>query len=91
MFPSTDREEFVGTNMKSVTWLERIINVFDLVGGEADLTQVYEIIEQKWPEVLTKSWKATVRKEIESHCRNSANFKGDEVFIWVGPGRYRLK
>lgn len=77
--------------MKSLTWLERIISAFDLRGGEADLTEIYDVIEKKWLEVLTKSWQATVRKEIETHCRNSANFKGDEVFVWIAPGRYRLK
>jgi hypothetical protein len=76
--------------MKSLTWLERSISAFDLRGGEADLTKIYDVIEKKWPEVLTKRWQATVRKEIETHCRSSANFKGEEIFVWVGPGRYRL-
>ena len=77
--------------MRSMTWLERIITALDTLGGEADLNDLYEAIEQKWPEVLTKRWKATVRKEIETHCVSSANFKGDDVFVWVAPGRYRLK
>ena len=71
-------------------WLDYIKIAMQNLGGEAYYSDLYEEIKKIRPLNFTPSWQATVRRTVEDHCPQSANYKGVPVFQHVGRGHYRL-
>ena len=68
--------------------LETIFNVLEELGGKAKYCDIYAEYEKQTNTPLTKGGRAGIRKVIEDHSSDSANFKGNDVFYSVyGKGR----
>lgn len=76
------------------TWRDTIIKAFQNLGGKANYDELYSEIERlrnKKNLSLSAQWKASVRKEIEIHSSDSANFRTDDVFCKIGLGYWGLR
>lgn len=71
-------------------WVDDIVEALLQLGGEASYAELYPVLAQIRVGPLTPSWNATVRRIIEDHSRDSANFRGVHLFDNVGRGRWRL-
>ena len=76
------------------TWLDVIVEAFQNLGGEANYSELYPEIERlrtKKQLSLTAQWKASVRRTIENHSSDSANFSADDIFYKIGLGYWGLR
>lgn len=74
-----------------------ISSAFEKLGGETDLTHLYAAIRSLDPQWVTRfrsdaTFQATVRKIIEDHCPQSANYSATRprLFARIGRGKYRI-
>lgn len=65
-------------------WVEYIIEAFEDLGGFATYDDLYAKLLEIRKEPFTEAWKATVRRTIEDHASQSANFRGKDLFYLVG-------
>ncbi len=65
-------------------WVEYIIKAFEDLGGFATYDDLYAKLLEIRNEPFTEAWKATVRRTIEDHASQSANFRGKDLFYLVG-------
>lgn len=75
------------------SWKNDIIDAPTNLGGEAALKDIYREVE-RLRSPLPPSWKAIVRRTIETHSSDSENFKGSDVFrstAGLGQGRWALR
>lgn len=77
------------------TWFEDVYNALEGLGGEANLSEVYDAVRSRREEALPKSWKEVVRKEIEANSSDSRYHQGKrDVFYSVngiGEGRWGIR
>jgi len=72
-------------------WIEEIVAAMAALGGAARYSDLYEMIEQTTDRHLTKEWRATVRRTIEDHSSDSANFRAEDVFQHLSHGHWKLR
>ncbi len=72
--------------IKENTWLADLVKVYELLGGEARYSDVYEEARKirlargaSW----TKEAKASIRRTVEDHSEDSKNYRGKDVFYSV--------
>ncbi len=65
-------------------WVDYIISAFKDLGGYATYEDLYAKLLEIRKEPFTDAWKATVRRTIEDHASQSANFRGNDLFYLVG-------
>ena len=67
-------------------WVDWIYEAMMNLGGSASYTELYEEIQKIHPGPLTKSWKATVRRTIETYSSDSDNYRENnpDLFCSVG-------
>ena len=75
----------------SFSWKEEISLAFEGLGGAARYSDLYEYIERTTKRDLTKEWKATVRRTIEDHSSDSANFRAADLFEHLDHGFWGLR
>ena len=68
-----------------MSWKIDLIQAFQQIGGEGHYIDIYDAVEKiKGKENLTKSWKASVRGEIERFSKDSEKYNGkDDLFYSV--------
>lgn len=76
---------------KPQPWVAEIVSAFQALGGAARYDDLYEYVERTTERVLTKEWKATIRRTIEDHSSNSKNFRSDDLFRHLGSGFWGLR
>lgn len=76
---------------EQIRWVDEIVEAFERLGGAARYVDLYELIEFTTMRELTKEWKATVRRTIEDHSSDSANFRAADVFEHIGHGHWKLR
>lgn len=79
-----------------MTWKEEIVAAFEALGGVASYTQLYQYIEDNTSRKLTSQWKATVRREIENHSKDSDNYINNKPDLFgsakgIGKGVWMLR
>lgn len=72
-------------------WVDEIVEAFQRLGGAARYDDLYELIQLTTIRDLTKEWKATVRRTIEDHSSDSANFRAADLFQHIGHGHWMLR
>ena len=80
--------------MAGETWLDVIIEAFQNLGGEANYSELYPEIKRlrtKKQLSLTAQSTASVRRTIEDHSSDSANFRADDLFYKIGLGYWGLR
>ncbi|RAW19639.1 restriction endonuclease [Paenibacillus taichungensis] len=70
-------------------WKDIIIEVIQELGGEAWLQDIYEKVEEKYPEKLTKGYDKTIRDCIQRFSSDSTKYeaRGDIFYSVKGLGR----
>jgi putative restriction endonuclease len=76
-------------NIKTMnTWKEDIIKALKLLGGEAHLNEIYEVVEDIRPKgKLTKDWRNTLRTEIYHHSSDAKPYLGKEDLFYLVEGK----
>ena len=76
------------------TWLEDVITAYQRLGGVAHYSAVYEEIEKIRPE-LPESYKAIIRRTVETYSSDSEAFSGKEDIFYsvegIGKGVWGLR
>lgn len=77
------------------TWLEEIIEAYRELGGSAHYSDIYDYIDKTTSRSLTNSWKATIRRVIETHSSDSDNFAAIKDIFYsvdgIGKGVWGLR
>lgn len=76
---------------EALRWIDEIVQAFDALGGAARYSDLYELIERTTSRHLTAEWKATVRRTIEDHSRDSENFRARDLFRHLDRGFWALR
>lgn len=79
-----------------IRWVDDVRRAFSALGGEADLSAVYPLVEKIRREAgrsTVASLEATIRQTIEAHSSDSRNFKpgNEDYFRHVSRGRWALR
>ncbi len=84
-------EEFINALTRS--WKDEIVNALKALGGEANLTEIYDYIENNSHRNLPKTWQATVRYTLQLNSSDTATFKkgGTDLFQHLSKGRWGLR
>lgn len=80
-----------GVSTINPSWVSEIISAFRALGGAARYDDLYEYIQRTTARTLTAAWKATVRRTIEDHSSDSANFRADDLFRHLDHGFWALR
>ena len=74
-----------------MTWTDEIVAAMRALGGAARYADLYAYIEETTDRDLTPSWHGTVRRTIEDHSSDSANFRSEDIFEHVSNGHWKLR
>jgi hypothetical protein len=84
--------EMFDASQDIVPWKDEVVNAIRGVGGEAHMIDIYNYIEQHTKRELPQSWKASVRKTLQSYCSSMKQYLGGEdLFVHVDTGRWGLR
>ncbi|WP_448581770.1 hypothetical protein [Thermaurantiacus sp.] len=88
-------ETFGGeVGMGKVRWVDDIHKAFYDLGGRASLHAIYKHVAAQRRAAgrsVPKTLEATIRRTIEDHSSDSANFRGVDLFAKVGRGEWALR
>jgi hypothetical protein len=77
-----------------VRWVDDVVAALRRLGGTADLHEIYRVtqgIRSIAGRTLPRTLEATIRRTLEDHSSDSANFRGTNLFRLVGRGRWALR
>jgi hypothetical protein len=80
--------------MGKVRWVDDVQLALRALGGSASLHTIYKEVGRRRREgnrSLPRTLEATVRRTLEDHSSDSANFKGEDLFANVGRGEWALR
>ena len=80
--------------MGKIRWVDDVVAALKKLGGTADLGEIYRVtrrIRNEGARSQPPSLEATIRRTIEDHSSDSANFRGKNLFKLVGRGRWALR
>lgn len=90
-----DAEEKLGViGMGKIRWVDDVRTALDALGGKASLHRIYrevERIRKAGERSVPKTLEATIRRTLEDHSSDSANFRGADLFANVGRGEWALR
>jgi len=75
-------------------WVDDIVTALKRLGGQASLGEIYRTtkgIRQAAGRSLTPKWQATVRRTLEDHSSDSANYRAENLFRIVDRGIWALR
>lgn len=73
-------------------WVDEIVNAFKALGGKAQLSELYDHIENTTSRDLPDTWQATVRYTIQLHSSDSDTYKGGrDLFKRLSRGYWALQ
>jgi hypothetical protein len=75
-------------------WVDDIVTALNRLGGKGSLDEIYrttKAIRQSAGRSLTRQWQATIRRTLEDHSSDSANYRAENLFRIVGRGVWALR
>jgi hypothetical protein len=75
-------------------WVDDIVTALKRLGGEASLDEIYrttKAIRQAAGRSVTPQWQATIRRTLEDHSSDSANFRAENLFRIANRGIWALR
>lgn len=75
-------------------WVDDIVTALKRLGGQASLDEIYRTtkdIRQAAGRSLTPKWQATIRRTLEDHSSDSANYRAENLFRIVDRGIWALR
>ena len=88
--PETREESAMG----KIRWVDDIEAALRTLGGRASLHSIYKAVEVRRREggrSVPKTIDAVIRRTLEDHSSDSANFRGADIFALVGRGEWALR
>ena len=76
------------------TWLENIVEAMTELGGISHYSDLYEKVKELREENLPESWKAIIRRVVETNSSDSEAFGGKDLFFstqGIGKGSWGLR
>jgi hypothetical protein len=92
--PRTASEPQKEMQMGKIRWVDDIVASLRTLGGRASLHAIYKDVEKRRQEggrSVPRSLEAVIRKTLEDHSSDSANFRGEDIFALVDRGEWRLR
>jgi hypothetical protein len=89
-----DRDPDGAEGLEKVRWVDDVVTALKKLGGMADLNEIYRVAENirsKAGRSIPRTLEATIRRTLEDHSSDSANFRGKDLFRLVGRGRWALR
>jgi len=80
--------------MGKIRWVDDIQAVLKELGGRASLHNIYREVEKRrraGGRSIPKTLEAVVRRTLEDHSSDSANFRGADLFKLVSRGEWELR
>ncbi|MFL5803142.1 MAG: Swt1 family HEPN domain-containing protein [Roseiflexaceae bacterium] len=86
-------ESIIADDQENISdWRTEIKNTIQALGGEADLSDIYNYILNHTKRDLPNSWPQIVRYTIQANSSDSISFKGKvDIFKKVGKGKWALR
>ena len=82
------------TPMGKIRWVDDVFEAIRKLGGSATLHSIYKEVEmtrQTAGRSVPKSLDATIRRTLEDHSSDSANYRGTDLFANVGRGEWAIR
>lgn len=82
------------THMGKIRWVDDVLEAIRRLGGSATLHSIYkevEMIRRTGGRSVPKSLDATIRRTLEDHSSDSANYRGTDLFANVGRGEWAIR
>lgn len=82
------------TPMGKIRWVDDVFEAIRRLGGSATLHSIYkevETIRRNAGRSVPKSLDATIRRTLEDHSSDSANYRGTDLFANVGRGEWAIR
>lgn len=80
--------------MGKIRWVDDIQASLASLGGKASLHSIYKAVEQRrrsGGRSTPRTIEAVIRRTLEDHSSDSANFRGVDIFTLVGRGEWALR
>lgn len=87
----TDGEEKA---LGKIRWVDDILAALRSLGGQASLHAIYKAVEKRRQDggrTVPRTIEAVIRRTLEDHSSDSANFRGTDLFSLVGRGEWALR
>jgi hypothetical protein len=73
-------------------WKDKVIEALESLGGQANLNDVYQYIQNNTTRNLSKTWQTTIRRTLYNYSSDvDAYLGGDDLFEHLGKGRWGLR
>ncbi len=82
------------TPMGKIRWVDDVFEAIRRLGGSATLHSIYrevENIRRNAGRSVPKTLDATIRRTLEDHSSDSANYRGTDLFANVGRGEWAIR
>lgn len=82
------------TPMGKIRWVDDVFEAIRRLGDSATLHSIYkevEMIRQNAGRSVPRSLDATIRRTLEDHSSDSANYRGTDLFANVGRGEWAIR
>ncbi len=84
----------LGAKTGKIRWVDDIYNSLKVLGGTAPLSQIYNHVKEtrkKNGRTCPPTAEAVIRRTLEDHSSDSANWRSDDLFKLVGRGEWSLR
>ncbi len=82
------------TPMGKIRWVDDVFEAIRRLGGSATLHSIYKEVEnirRKAGRSVPKTLEATIRRTLEDHSSDSANYRGTDLFANIGRGEWAIR
>lgn len=82
------------SEMGKIRWVDDVRAALRALGGSASLHEIYKATAARRREgsrSVPRTLEATVRRTLEDHSSDSANFRGADLFTNIGRGEWALR
>lgn len=85
-------DEVRDVSESKVGWKDKVIEALERLGGQANLTDIYQYIQNNTTRKLSKTWQTTIRRTLYNFSSDvDAYLGGDDLFQHIGKGRWGLR
>jgi len=83
-----------GTPIGKIRWVDDVREALKSMGGRGGLDTIYREVERRRKSgnrSMPRTLEATIRRTLEDHSSDSANFRGEDLFANIGRGEWALR
>ncbi len=80
--------------MGKIRWVDDVFEAIRRLGGSATLHSIYKEVEKirrNAGRSVPKTLDATIRRTLEDHSSDSANYRGTDLFTNIGRGEWAIR